>query len=158
MNAFSPLKIHLSSSPALLFLYLLTYCLGSFSLFQLSLSFEQFMLTGLAYTGLLLLLAWRDLRVPASERVDVLYWDVEHGHMSVKTGEGAWTDVVKLHQSWSLPGVVQIMQLQRADRYFPTRLVITPDCVSCDDSRRLHVAITWGPPLESRPAKESLSE
>lgn len=158
MNAFSPLNIELSSSPSLLLLYLLTYLLGSFALSLLSLSFEQILLAWLVYSGLLALLLWRDISIPEHDRIHTLYWDVEHGLMSVRTGRGDWVEITALCQAWSMPGIAQILLLQRADRYGHTRLVITPDRLSSVDSRRLHVALTWAPPLELRPAKENLSE
>lgn len=155
MNAFSPIRIKLNSSPRLLFLYLFSYAFGSIGLFQLNIGTEAIWLAWIVYSLLLGLLLWRDIFIPAPERIETLYWDVEHRRLSVKTAEGDWVEVEHLHQSCSLPGVVQILSIQRSDRYAPTRLVITPDRLSNDDRRRLHVAITWAAPLEPHPAKDS---
>ncbi len=158
MNAFSPVRIELHSSRWLLFLYLLTYILGSVALFRVDIPTQAAWLSYGAYSLILALLLWRDIYLPSDEQITGLYWDVEHRHFAVKTGCGDWVEIQRIDQACSFPGLVQILLLQRQDRYALTRLVITPDRLTADDRRRLHVAINWSAPLEPRPAKDSWPE
>ncbi len=136
----------------------MTYLLGSVGLFHTDLPPQAVWLSFSAYSLLLSILIWRDIHLPADEKITALHWDVEHRRLAVKTGSENWIGVDRIEQACSFPGLLQILLVQRSDRYAPTRLVITPDRLSADDRRRLHVAITWSAPLEPRPAKDSWPE
>lgn len=153
MNAFSPIRIELNSSHGLLFLYLLTFLAGVLGLFRVDLNREALALSLCAYTVLFAILIWRDIVIPLSERISIIEWDVEHRQMQVMTGDGRWVKIKCLCESFSVPGAIQVLILQREDRYASTRLLLTPDRLSRDSARRLQVALSWSAPLEPHRAK-----
>lgn len=90
-----------------------------------------------------------------ADELIALDWDIEYKMMSVLTKEGSWVPVDKLHRRLSLPGVVQLLVVQRRDRGLPTWMWITPDRLSRAEVRRLHVAISFAAPVLPHPATES---
>ncbi|GAA0702499.1 hypothetical protein GCM10009104_34870 [Marinobacterium maritimum] len=156
MNAFSPIKIHLRRGRRLLrILYPATLFLGGAALFHLSAEPERLVLVLVAYLLVGSVIVWQLMVMDAADEVCGLDWDVEHKMMSVLTLEGNWVPVDKLYRRLSVQGVVHLLLLQRRDRALPSWLWITPDRLSADEARRLHVALTLGPPIAPNPATEN---
>lgn len=153
LNAFSPIKFQLCGSCRLLhILYPATLALGLVALSQLSAEPERLLLILVVYLLVGSTIVWQLLLMHKSDEIRGLDWDVEHKMMSVLTVEGNWVPVDKLYRRLSIHGVIQLLVLQRRDRALPTWLWITPDRLSSDEARRLHVAISLAAPIEPNPA------
>lgn len=101
------------------------------------------------------LLCWPLLYPHVDDAVDQLTWEPDLGSMQLLTRSGGWCQVERLYFSCSVPGLIQVLKLQRVDRARPTWLIITPEQVSRTDVRRLHVVLRWAPPFGSHQATES---
>jgi hypothetical protein len=112
----------------------------------------------LAMLGLLLamvLLCWPLLYPHLDDAIATLVWEPDLREMRLATVAGQSCQVERICFSCSLPGVLQVIKLQRRDRALPTWLLLTPERISRTEARRLHVALKWAPPLESHQATEN---
>lgn len=156
MNAFSPIEIHFRRRCQLLrVLYPLTLLLAALALLQLEMAPERQLLLVGSYLLCGLAVVVIELKAQAPDRLTGLYWDVEHKSMAVRTLSGRWVTVTRIHQRLSLPGILQVLVLQRADRVLPSWLLLTPACLNRTEARRLHVAMRFAAPLGSNPATEN---
>lgn len=157
MNAFSPLKIQLRSGSflPLRILYFLTLLFGLLSLSRLDMKEESLWLVLISYFIVGSAICWHQLTVYRADQIVALDWDVENKMMSVMTGEGSWIPVDRIYNRLSVPGIIQLLVLQRRDRAFSSWMLLTPRCLDRNAARRLHVAITLGAPLEQPQATES---
>ncbi|PSL15559.1 hypothetical protein CLV44_104170 [Marinobacterium halophilum] len=136
-------------------LYISTLFLGVAALVQLPVEYNRLVLIVLTYLLVGSMVAYCQLRLHPADQVTGLNWDVEHKMMSVLTAEERWVPVDKIYRRFSVLGLMQLLVLQRRDRYLPCWLFITPDRLEQGEARRLHVAITWGAPLAPNPATEN---
>lgn len=155
MNGFS--RIELRLKPAV---YLPLGCLGLLTggvlaLWLMPLDPQARWLAMLALLVAGPLLCWPLLYPHAEDDVEALVWEPDQGYMQLLTRAGTWCRVERITFSCSLPGLLQVLRLQRQDRALPTWVLVTPERVSRSARRRLHVALRWAPPLESHPATES---
>lgn len=155
MNGFS--RIELQLKPAV---YLPLGCLGLLAggllaLWLIPLDSQARWLSTLALLVAGPLLCWPLLYPHAEDEVVALVWEPDRKSMQLMTRAGSWCPVEQLSFSCSLPGLLQVLRLQRQDRALPTWLLITPERITPAERRRLHVALRWAPPPESRPATES---
>ncbi|MBV0933551.1 hypothetical protein [Marinobacterium weihaiense] len=156
MNAFSPIEVHVRSGDRpLRILYLLTFSIGILALAGMPMESDRKWLSLISYVMTGGLICRLQLRKCREDRIMSLNWDVEHRMMSVLTGSGQWVPVDEICRSLSIPGIVQLLVVQRRDRGLPCWLWLTPYCLSPDSARRLHVAITLAAPLAPPPATEN---
>lgn len=156
MNAFSPLRIQLCGRDWLPHaVYPFTVILGLWALSRIPAEPDRYALILSSYALIGAVVTWKLLYDSRADELIALDWDIEHKMMSVLTKEGSWVPVDKLHRRLSLPGVVQLLVVQRRDRGLPTWMWITPDRLSRAEVRRLHVAISFAAPVLPHPATES---
>lgn len=156
MNAFSPLRIQLCGRNWLPHALCITsFLLGLLALSQISAEPDRHILILISYLSLGGALVWRILDESRADEVVALDWDIEHKMMSLLTVEGFWVPVDRLYRRLSLPGLCQLLVVQRRDRGLPTWVWITPGRLSKAETRRLHVAIELAAPIAPHPATGS---
>lgn len=155
MNGFSRLELQLKPGirlqPFLTVLFVAAQCSLWLMLQDMGVRF----LSMLALLVVMPLLCWPLLYPHADDAVVEITWEPGEGVMQLLTRAGDWCQVERIRFSCSVPGVIQVLKLQRLDRVFPTWVLITPERISRTDVRRLHVALRWAPPLGSHQATEN---
>jgi len=155
LNGFSRIELQLKPAVYLKWLCLGLLAGGQLALWLLPLDMEARWLSMLSLLVVFPVLYWPLFRPHPEDEVVALVWEPDRKSMQLLTRAGSWCPVEQLGFSCSLPGLLQVLRLQRQDRALPTWLLITPERITPAERRRLHVALRWAPPPGSHPATES---
>lgn len=155
MTGFNRIELRLNAGFRLPLLCLGVFLLAQLALWWMPLDLQARLLSMLALSLVMPLLCLPLLYPHADDAVAGVEWYPDQGAMHLLSRSGHWSEVERICFSCSLPGVIQVMQVQRQDRALPVWLLITPEQISRTEARRLHVALRLAPPLVSRPATDS---
>jgi hypothetical protein len=152
---FSRIELQLKRSRYLPPLCLLLLLLAQWALWLMLVDPVARMLAMPSLLLAMVLLCWPLLFPHPDDAIATLVWEPDLREMWLATAAGQACQVERICFSCSLPGVLQVIKLQRRDRALPTWLLLTPECISRTEARRLHVALRWAPPPESHQATEN---
>jgi hypothetical protein len=155
LNGFNRIELQLKPGTRLHVLCLVLWVAAELAVWLMLPDVGLRLLSMLALLVVMPLLCWPLLHPNADDAVAGLAWEPDLGDMQLLTRSGDWCQVERIPFSCSVPGLIQVLKLQRVDRARPTWLLITPEQISRTDVRRLHVVLRWASPLASRQATGS---